>query len=145
MKCCCTNPLTQTEKDYLIKEAEKIRPLSQSEKEALIKNAESDRARGVCHYHQVDHSDMFKKLILLFGIIAALGLLYYLFMYRAQPHVPQTTPMQQQELAPQVAPSKESQQAVAKSVDPIIQNASKIMVDEVTKEPASAATTEKPA
>ena len=103
MKCCCKNPLTQAEKEHLIKEAEKSLPLSEAEKDALIMNAESDRARGVCHYHYVDHSDMIKKLILLFGILGALGLLYYLFMYRTQPYLPPATSMEQHEVSAQVA------------------------------------------
>lgn len=144
MKCCCKDPLTLAEKEHLIKEAEKMRPLSESEKEMLIKNAELDRARGVCHYHHVDHSDLIKKFVLLVGILGALGLLYYLFMYKAQPYVPQTSVMEQREQAPQVVShddvkTMQVEKTAEKTVEAepsAIKNADKIIVEEVKKEPA---------
>lgn len=142
MKCCCKNPLTAAEKEHIIKEAEKIRPLSESEKELLIKNAEAERARGVCHEHcHVMGPDWMRKMALLFGVLALLGLLYYLFIYRAMPHVSTATPMEQREQSPSVAQvdaksqGHESRQEVVASP---IANADKIMVEEVIKEPAAA-------
>jgi hypothetical protein len=155
MKCCCKNPLTHEEKERLIKEAEKLRPLSESEKETLIRNAEAERARGVCHYH---HGDMFKKLLLLFGILAALGLMYYMFMYRAKPHIPTASTMEQVEQQPSVVITSDEQGAIsapeAERIEtkseveqirtelpdnpsvPSVKNADKIMVEEIVKESA---------
>lgn len=133
MKCCCKNPLTPAEKEQLIKEAEKIKPLSEAEKEILIKNAENDRVRGVCHYHHVQHADLFKKLVLLFGILLALGLFYYLFMLKSKPQAPLTEPTEQVALSTEQAKSESAEKETTSSIP----NADKIMVEEVLKEPVA--------
>lgn len=93
MKCYNKGPLTQADKELIIKEAEKKHgPLSEMEKLELLRAAE--RERLVCHPTKEDEG-FIKKLLLGLALIGALALIYYLYKHSMTSHEPITAPTAQ--------------------------------------------------
>ena len=83
MECYNKGPLTQAEKERIIREAEKHGPLSEMEKARILREAEKERV--VCHPTKAD-TDFIKKLLLGLALLGALGLLYYLYKHSVPSH-----------------------------------------------------------
>lgn len=93
MKCYNKGPLTQADKDQIIREAEKHGPLSEMEKERLLREAEKERV--VCQPTKEDES-FIKKLLLGLALLGALALMYYLYKHSMTSHEPVTRTTAQQ-------------------------------------------------